>query len=107
MSAVDLLAVEVARRGGNKAAVGRRCGISRTAVSLLLAGKYPADTARIEMTIVNALKRHECPWTGDWMHDAECQARADAPPPSSSPAAYKHWQACQSCLSRQHKETTS
>lgn len=96
---IDRLRLEVERHDGNRAAAGRRCGISRTAVSLLLDGKYPTSTARVERKIMNALSRHQCPWSGKWMLDAECESLAAAVP-TSSPAAIAQWRSCQTCLLR-------
>lgn len=101
---VDLLLAEVRRQGGNKAAAGRRCGISRTAVSLLLDGKYGAKTERVTKKVLTALASHECPWTGEFMQDAECEKKATAAPPSSSPSAFAQWKNCQTCLLRKPKE---
>lgn len=92
------------RHYGTKELVAQKVGRSRTAISLYMRDKYPVPPALLEAAIENSLGAFECPWSGERVKDADCQTRFSAPPPSSSPAAYKDWQACQSCLLR--KENT-
>ena len=85
---------------GTKELVAQKVGRSRTAISLYMHNKYPACPADLEAAIVSALGTFECPWSKERVKDEICNARFNATPPSSSPAAYKDWQACQSCLLR-------
>ena len=101
---LTLLAEDVARTG-SKAETARRisagCGakVSRTAVSLLLAGKYPAaDTAPMAAKVLAALAgRVPCPHDGVDLARAACAERAGAPMPMSSPASLRAWTACRTC----------
>ena len=52
MSAPWLELLSDAVAASNMTAVARRLGISRTAVSLVLAGKYGAKTTRIETRVL-------------------------------------------------------
>ncbi len=95
---LTLLAEDVARTG-SKAATARKIGISRAAVSLLLAGKYPAaDTAPMGAKVLGALAgRVPCPHDGVDLARAACAERAGAPMPMSSPASLRAWTACRTC----------
>ncbi len=98
---LTLLAADVAKTG-SKAATARRVGISRTAVSLALAGKYPAeDTSRIEARVLAALAgRVPCPHEGTDIARPTCTDRSGRPMPMSSPAELRAWMACRTCLHR-------
>jgi hypothetical protein len=95
---LTLLAEDVAR-SGSKAATARRVGVSRTAVSLALAEKYPADdTRRLEGKVLAALAgRVACPHDGTDIARRACADRATSPMPMSSPAALRAWMACRTC----------
>lgn len=98
---LTLLAEDVARTG-SKAATARKVGVSRSAVSLALAGKYPArDLSRLANKVLDALAgRVSCPHDGGDIARAACAERAAAPMPMSSPASLRAWTACRSCLNR-------
>lgn len=80
----------------NCAEVARELGVSRTAVSLLINGKYAGDTRRMAERILNRFGRTLCPCTGRRMSVAECRQTA-ATMPTSSPGALRLWRACQQC----------
>lgn len=99
--ALTLLRGHVEACGGNKAEAGRRIGLSRAAVSQLLAGRYAARSAdRPEAKIRAALDRFECPALGRAISRADCDGYAHRSAPTSSPAAAQHWRICQGCPKR-------
>ncbi|MBI3445599.1 MAG: LacI family transcriptional regulator [Magnetospirillum sp.] len=98
---LTLLQAEVDRLG-SKAAAARQVGISRTAVSLALAGKYPAnDTAPLEAKVLAKLAhRIPCPHDRAEIARGDCAGRANAPMPMAGASALRAWTACQSCPHR-------
>ena len=89
-------------------AVAGKLDVSRTAISLVLSGKYPAKTNKIAVKVLNAYARLVCPHTGTDINHAECSALSTSAVPTSSPQAMRHWRACQSCAfndNRSCKET--
>lgn len=100
MQWLTLLAEEVARTG-SKAKAAKKVGISRSAVSLVLAGRYPANTERVAAKVLDALAgRVTCPHDGTDIPRKVCTDRATAPMPMSSPAQLRAWTACQACANR-------
>lgn len=85
---------------GTKEAVAVRVGRSRTAISLYMRDEYPSPPWRFEAAVVEAFQSFECPWSGEWVKDEDCNTRFNAPAQSASPAAHKQWKACQVCLLR-------
>lgn len=97
MGWLELLRDDVARTGS----IGRtavRVGVSRTAVSLALAGKYPSGTGKLAAKVLAALSdRVACPHLGATIARAACADRASRPMPMSSAAELRAWSACQAC----------
>lgn len=81
-------------------AVADKLDVSRTSISLVLAGKYPAKTDKIAAKVLDMYARITCPHTGVEISHAECRTLSTSAVPTSSPQAMRHWRACQSC---QHK----
>jgi hypothetical protein len=94
----SLLAAEVAR--SSKADVARRIGCSRSAISMVLRGTYPADPARIVARVVELLSRVHCPHLERAIAPTDCRTYALGAPPISSTVAADHWRACQRCAHR-------
>ena len=93
---VRLLAAEVAATDRTKAAA--RIGMSRTAVSLILANKYTSpSTAGVERRVMSALGRMDCIAINDEVTIEQCQNYRDKPPPTHNPQAMQSWRACQYC----------
>jgi hypothetical protein len=93
---MDMLRAQVERTSMGVAA--DMLGVSRTAISLLLSGKYRADTKRMFARIHDVLGGHECPYTGAHMANSVCKrwhTRQRAP--AQTAAAVLHWRACQRC----------
>ncbi len=89
-------------KASSKASVAREIGKSRTAVSLYIDDKYPADPGEIEVAIRARYDRYACPHTSQEISGPECQKRAQQPKPFGGRAKQSHWDACQSC---QHNST--
>lgn len=97
---LTLLADDVARTG-SKAKTAARIGVSRSAVSLALLGRYPAGTQRLEAKVLEVLAGQvACPHDGTEIARRSCIERANAPMPMSSPEALRAWVACRTCPNR-------
>lgn len=93
-----LLRAECART--SIAAMAKRLGYSRTSISLVLAGRYPGQTGRIEASVIKVLERLACPHLGKDIPDSECRSMAFGPAPTHHPVKLGHWRACQRCPNR-------
>jgi hypothetical protein len=88
----------------SRAAVARELGVSRPAVSLLLAGKYPGQTDRMAARVIDCFAHVDCPHTGKSVTPDHCR-KFCGPAPTSSPAALRQWRACLTCPNNpNHKE---
>ena len=85
----------------SKAKVAAELGVSRTAVSLVVSDKYPADTRHIANRVLEVYGRIACPHLGTDISQAQCKSYHSSQPPTSSPRAMKHWRACQNCKNNQ------
>lgn len=93
---IQLLAAEVAR--SNRTEAGKRVGVSRSAVSLVLVNRYPSpSTAGIERRVLDTLGRLECPALGGETTAIQCQEFREKPAPTHKPQAMQQWKACQHC----------
>lgn len=93
---VQLLGAEVER--SNMTETGKRIGMSRTAVSLVLANRYPSpSTAGVERRVLVALGRIECVAIGEVVTAPQCQSYREKPAPTHNPQAMQYWKACQHC----------
>jgi len=81
----------------NKTAVALELGVSRTTISLVVDGKYPAKTDKIEALVLSTYGRVMCPFTCSEISLAECKKHHTSAVPTSSPRAMKHWRTCQGC----------
>lgn len=77
--------------------VAAKLDVSRTTISLVMGGKYPARTDRIAAKVLDIYARLICPHTGIDISHAECRATATGATPTSSPQAMRQWRACQGC----------
>lgn len=84
-------------KNSSKAKVAAELGISRTAISLVMHGKYPASTEKIEALVLNHYSRVECPHLCKSIQVTECRQHCANEAPTSSPRAMRFWRACQSC----------
>jgi hypothetical protein len=93
---LDLIREEVAVRG-SIAAAAQFVGVSRTALSLALAGKYTADTRKLEGKVLRALRGAvACPHLGATIPFEECAFNRTRGIPGTR-EKIAHWLACQEC----------
>lgn len=105
MTWMDLLISAV--EASNKAQVAENLGVSRTTVSLVVDGKYPAKTDRIAAKVIELYGRVTCPHLGVEISLSECKTYHTGQVPTSSPRAMKHWRACQTCPNNQSNQTSN
>ncbi len=95
--ALALLRAEVER--STITATAERLGVSRTAVSLLLAGKYTADPRQMYAHILDVLGAVHCPHLERDITRTDCRGwHTRHSPPAQSATAMRHWRACQHCI---------
>ena len=93
---VRLLAAEVA--ASNKTKASQRIGMSRTAVSLILANRYSSpSTSGVERRVMETLGRIECVAVDETVTTDQCQSYREKPAPTHNPQAMQRWRACQHC----------
>ncbi len=93
---VELLAAEV--RATDRTRAGARIGMSRSAVSLALANKYPSpSTAGIERRVLEALGNLQCPAQEATITSEQCREYRERPAPTHNPMAMRVWRICQGC----------
>lgn len=93
---IRLLAAEV--EASNRTEAGKRIGVSRTAVSLVLANNYSSpSTAGIERRVLAALDGRDCPAQGKRISAEECREFRERPAPTHNPMAMRIWRTCQGC----------
>jgi len=92
-----LTLLTAAVNGSSKAQVALDLGVSRTTISLVMNGKYPASTEKIESLVMALYSRVECPHLGESIPITECKRHCSENAPTSSPRAMRLWRACQTC----------
>lgn len=93
---VRLLASAVEQ--SNRTQAAKRIGMSRTAVTLALANRYPSpSTAKVERRVLDVFGRIDCPAIGEALTVEQCQSYRERPAPTHNPHAMQHWRACQHC----------
>lgn len=92
---LELLKNAVAK--SSKQAVAMQLGVSRTTISLVCSGQYPAKTDKIEKLVLEAFGSVQCPHLDREISLNECRTNHQSAVPTSSPRAMKLWQACQGC----------
>lgn len=94
---LSLLQQAVAADPRGRAGVAQRLGLSRSALSMVMAGSYPASTAHIAARVVELLvPRPTCPHTGEPLARTTC-AVFSAAAPINSPREMRQWRTCQTC----------
>ncbi len=99
---LDYLARAVASHPRRAQGVAEELGYKRSAVSMVLAGKYPAKTDRIAARVLAVYAVHDCPALGECITQTACRAYALRPAPISSPRDLRHWRTCQTCAQHPH-----
>lgn len=92
---ITLLANEVEQ--SNRTLAGKRVGLSRTAISLVLVNRYPAATSGVERRVLEVLGRIPCMALDRDITVEQCQAHRQRQAPTHNPMAMQHWRACQRC----------
>lgn len=97
-----LAALRAYARETSIAAAGAKINRSRTAVSLLLAGKYPAKSLQqIRRACETAFQgRVNCPGLGEEIPADVCREWAEKPFAATSSQRVTMYRACQSCPNR-------
>lgn len=95
----ELLAEAVKAEGC--AAVARRLEVSRPAVSLLNAGKYPGNEKYMARRVMDHFGKVPCPYLGRDVERSQCARSCIGDAPTCSPAALRHWRMGQECQYRQ------
>lgn len=99
---VQILRAEVERPGATIAGVAASVGMKRTALSMLLSGKYPAKLDKISAKFAGTVLRRyrdqiHCKHLGRGIGADECRAHATAPMSTSNPEKLAQWSACRRC----------
>lgn len=80
------------------AAVGRKIGYSRAAVSHIYHGRYNAGTDKIRVAFEEAYDGGiECPYLNETIARTACAEHRGGPLPTSNPVRFRHWTACRAC----------
>ncbi|MET3611770.1 DNA-binding XRE family transcriptional regulator [Rhizobium aquaticum] len=108
---IDVLRAEAAKDGRSKQAIADELGISRTAVSLLCAGKYTARMDKVSAKIapkVMALYSQQvwCPHLRAPIGQSVCTEHHSAPMTMSDPDRLKQWAACRGCSQNPENQKT-
>lgn len=77
-------------------AVARRLGVARSSLSLVINGRYPGGTSKMEKRILEILGQ-PCPVYGEARNLETCATRRGTPMPTSNPYALRQWRECQQC----------
>jgi hypothetical protein len=102
MNSLNILWIELLQKAttehprGNQG-VADDLEISRTSISLVLNGKYPAKTDKIAAKVIDLYARLTCPHTGIEITHVACRMQSSSAVPTNSPQAMRHWRACQGC----------
>lgn len=99
---LEILREEVAKPGASIAGVAAEVGMKRTALSMLLSGKYPAKLDKVSAKYSSAvLQRFRdqvfCPHLRTGISPDECRRTACAPMSTSNPEKLAQWSACRRC----------
>ena len=93
---MEMLRAEADRTSIGDAAI--RIGYSRTAISLVLAGKYAGKTDKVAKAVSRVLATSvDCPYLGDHITSEACREKSLSRAPTHNPQAMGQWRACQRC----------
>ena len=106
---LQILRDEVARPGATIAGVAASIGMKRTALSMLLSGKYPAKLDKVSAKFGPVvLDRYRdqvlCPHLRRGIGADECRTHPTAPMSTSNPVKLAQWSACRRCPLNPTKE---
>lgn len=78
--------------------VAEKIGVSRTALSLVINGKYPADAQKLIDRFELEYSNVDCPFAQRELTRQDCRQRSTAPRPFGGAAKAAWWNACQTCI---------
>lgn len=81
--------------------------VSRTQLSLVLSGTYPASPQRLAAKVLAVYDRHHCPYLGADVSIDHCIAITRGPVPTWDPAALDNRRVCQTCPHKPTQPATS
>lgn len=84
-------------KNSSKQAVADELEVSRTTISLVINGKYPASPDKLAERVMNIYSRVDCPHLGESITRNQCKVNHSSDAPTSSPRTMRLWRACQSC----------
>lgn len=90
---------------GGKAAVARKLGVSRPAISQICNGQYAASTDHIAKKVIAVFGRINCPHLNMEITPEQCRHNRERDAPTSSPREMKFWRACQTCPQNTQHQT--
>ncbi|WP_244711817.1 helix-turn-helix domain-containing protein [Rhizobium cremeum] len=99
---VGVLRAEAEKPGRTKQAIADELGVSRTAISLICAGKYSAGMDKVQAKIASrVLSLYAggvwCPHLHSALSGGACEEHRSAPMTMSDPGRLRQWAACRSC----------
>jgi hypothetical protein len=98
---LELIRAEASRT--SIAAVAVRLDYSRTAISLVLGGKYPGRLDKVEKKAIEVLEPPvtvDCPHLAEVIPVLQCKQYSLRKVPTHNPQKMTHWRACQECQNR-------
>lgn len=81
----------------SQTSVAAMLDLSRTTVSLVLAGKYPGKTDRVAARVLKTFGQVECVHTGQLISLTVCVSYANRRAPLNNPMELSHWRTCRNC----------
>lgn len=90
-------------KASSQTAVAVRLNVSRTTVSLVLAGKYPGKTDRVAARVMDVFGQVKCTHTGQPIALTVCVSYANRRAPLNNPFEMTHWRTCRTCEFRPDK----
>ena len=84
----------------SQTSVAQKLDVSRTTVSLVLAGKYPGKTNRVAARVLNVFGQVKCTHTAELVTQTVCLDFAARRAPLNNPLELSHWRCCQTCEHR-------
>ncbi|MGD9863054.1 MAG: helix-turn-helix domain-containing protein [Pseudodonghicola sp.] len=99
---IEVLRAEVEKPGRTITSVAGEIGIKRSALSMLLSGKYPAKldkvSAKYAATVLQLYRDQVfCQHQRQGISQEDCRALASTPMSTSNPDKLAQWSACRRC----------
>lgn len=99
--AMAVLTARLEHHNGSRSALARELEFSRSGISQALDRKYPGDTAKLRVRIMERLSAMiRCPHLLAEIAPGACKSFRERPlsAASGSPSDVQHWRACQTCV---------